>query len=57
MSEKGNVAIDAPDDAVQEALTDHHLDEIAEMIERAQAQEPASESVSRNIPPGYLRDS
>ena len=34
---------DESDDAIEEALTDHHLDEVAEMIERARAQTPSSE--------------
>lgn len=37
MSERGDVAAEVKDDAAIEALSDHHLDEVAEMIERAQA--------------------
>ena len=37
MSERGNVAAEAQDDAAVDAPSDHHLDEVAELIERAQA--------------------
>jgi hypothetical protein len=44
MSERSDVWGDALDDAVEQALSDHHLDEVAEMIERAQTDERSSES-------------
>jgi hypothetical protein len=52
MSETGN---EVPDDAVAEALLDHHLDEVATMIERAQADKPSSESPIGDSPAGYRR--
>lgn len=39
----GDVTVDMSGYAVAEALTDHHLDEVAAMIERAQAEERSSE--------------
>ena len=39
-------------DAVEEALTDHHLDEVAEMIEQARADKPSSESPFSDGPAG-----
>lgn len=57
MGETGDVAIDIPDDAVEEALTDHHLDEVAGMIQRARADEPSSESPVSDIPAGHVRGS
>jgi hypothetical protein len=44
MSKPGDVAIDVPDDSIEEALSDHHLDEVAEMIERSHAENPPLES-------------
>jgi hypothetical protein len=41
----------------EEALTDHHLDEVAEMIERAQAEKPSSDRPVTDHSPGYLRPS
>jgi hypothetical protein len=55
MSETDDEAIDAPDDAVEKALTDHHLDEVAEMIEWAQADPPSPESPFSDAPDGYIR--
>lgn len=53
MSETGN----GPNDDVEDALTDHHLDEVAEMIESMQAQKPSSESPCSDGPCGCLRGS
>jgi hypothetical protein len=39
MSERGNLTAEVQHDAVADAPSDHHLDEVAEMIERAQADE------------------
>jgi hypothetical protein len=47
MREKGDVAIDEEHDAVEEALSDHHLDEVAEMIARSQADKPSSKGPER----------
>lgn len=52
MSGTGKVEIDVPGDAVEEALTDHHLDEVAEMIEQAQADKPSSETPFNDSPAG-----
>jgi hypothetical protein len=52
MNAAGNVEIDVPDDAVEEALTGHHLDEVAEMIEQVQADKPSPESPSTDSPAG-----
>ena len=41
MNENGDDVIDPADDAVEQALTDHHLDEVAQMIEQAQADKPS----------------
>jgi hypothetical protein len=41
-SERGNVAADVGNDADEQALADHHLDEVAEMIEQAQADRQSS---------------
>jgi hypothetical protein len=43
MSKPADVASDAPDEAIEEALSDHHLEEVAAMIERAQADKPSVE--------------
>ena len=39
MNKTGDVAIDPPDDPVEDALIDHHLEEVAEMIKRARTRE------------------
>ena len=39
MNKAGDVAIDPPDDPVEDALIDHHLEEVDEMIKRAQTRE------------------
>ena len=52
MSESGNVASDVSDDAVEEALSDHHLDEIAQMVEQAHAHKPFVESPFSDTPSG-----
>jgi len=52
MSETGDEATDVPDDAVEKAVIDHHLDEVAEMIECAQADTPSSESPFSDTPAG-----
>jgi len=46
MRKPGDLAIDAPDDAVEEALSDHHLDELVEMIDRSRADDPSLETSS-----------
>ena len=55
MRERGNVAIDVTDEAVEEALIDHHLAEVAEMIEQANGDTPSSENASGDRVGGYLR--
>ena len=55
MSERGDVAIDVSDEAVEEALTDHHLAEVAEMIDQAQSDIPSSENPSIDSVGGCLR--
>ncbi len=52
MSETGDAEIDVPGDAVEEALTDHHLYEVAALIEQAQADKPSSESPFSDGPAG-----
>ena len=54
MSKPGDVAIDVPDDAIEEALSDHHLDEVAEMIEQSHADNPALETPSSDSPAGSI---
>jgi hypothetical protein len=44
MSKPGEVTIDVPDDAIEEALSDHHLDEVADMIERSRAENTSPET-------------
>ena len=44
MRKPADVAIDIPDDAIAEALSDHHLDEVAAMIERSHADDPLLET-------------
>jgi hypothetical protein len=46
MSASGNAATAMSDDLVEEALSDHHLDEIAQMIEQAHAHNLSSKAVS-----------
>jgi hypothetical protein len=53
MSTRGNAAPDAGDDAIEAALVDHHLDEVADMIERARADKRSSETPSDDVPAGY----
>jgi hypothetical protein len=53
MRETGDVS----NDAIEEALTDHHLDEVTEMIERAPAHKPSSESPFTDSSAGCLRGS
>lgn len=53
MSETGNVS----SDSLEEALTDHHLCEVAEMIERAHADEASSERSFSDGSGGCLRGS
>ena len=50
MSEPANVARDAPDEAIEEALSDHHLDEVAEMLERSHAQNASLETAFSESP-------
>jgi hypothetical protein len=50
MSDTGDEAIDPPDDAVEEALTDHH--EVAGMVEQAQADKPVPENPFSESPTG-----
>ena len=50
MSERGDVAVKVRGEAVEEALTDHHLAEIAEMIEQTHGDTPLSETLSGNRP-------
>jgi hypothetical protein len=52
MSKPGEVAIDAPDEAIEEALSDHHLDEVAEMIERSHADKRSLEPPFSDSPVG-----
>jgi len=44
MSKPGDVAIDVPDDAIEEALSDHHLDEVDDMMEHSHAENPSPET-------------
>lgn len=46
MSGRSDGRSEAMDEAVVQALTDHHLDEVADMIERAQTERRAFESPS-----------
>jgi hypothetical protein len=57
MSERSDVWGDALDDAVEQALSDHHLDEVAELIERAQTEERSSESSFGDSAAGFLGSS
>jgi hypothetical protein len=50
MSKPRDIVTGRPDDPVEEALDDHHLAEVAEMIERAHADESASESPTSDSP-------
>ena len=52
MSKSADVAIHAPDDAIEEALSDHHLDEVAEMIERSHADDLSPEAPFSDSPAG-----
>jgi hypothetical protein len=54
MSKPGDVAIDVPDDAIEEALSDHHLDEVADMIEQSHADNPAPEPPFSDSPAGPI---
>ena len=44
MSTPRDVATDAPVEAIEDALSDHHLDEVAEMIDRLHAENPSLET-------------
>jgi hypothetical protein len=50
MTERHDGVSDSPDDTIEEALTDHHLDEVAEMIEQAEADAWPSESPLSDSP-------
>lgn len=52
MSRRGDVAIGVPDDPVEEALSDHHLDEVIEMIEQAEADARSDDRPFTTRPPG-----
>ena len=52
MNKPADVAIHAPDDAIEEALSDHHLDEVAEMIELSHADSPSPETPFSDSPAG-----
>jgi hypothetical protein len=52
MSKPGDVAIDVRDDAIEEALSDHHLDEVADMIEQSHEENPSLETLSSDSPAG-----
>ena len=52
MRKPADVAIDIPDDAIAEALSDHHLDEVAAMIERPHADNPSQETPFSDSPVG-----
>lgn len=52
MSKPGDVASDAPDEAIEQALSDHHLDEVAEMIERSHAENLSPETPFSDSPAG-----
>ena len=52
MNKPADVARDAPDAAVKEALSDHHLDEVAEMIERSHADDRSLETPLGESPAG-----
>lgn len=54
MSKPGDGAIEAPDEVIEEALSDHHLHELAEMIERAHADKPSSERPFSDSPTEQL---
>ncbi|MBV9336502.1 MAG: hypothetical protein JO243_11475 [Solirubrobacterales bacterium] len=41
MNENGDGVIDLPGDAAERALSGHHLDEVAQMIEQALADKPS----------------
>ena len=57
MRGRGDGSSDALDDPAEEALTDHHLDEVTEMIELAQTEERSSESPSGDNAAGLVRGS
>ena len=52
MSKPADVARDEPDAAIEEALRDHHLDEVAEMIEGSHADNPSPETPFSDSPAG-----
>jgi hypothetical protein len=54
MSKPGDVAIDLRDDAIEEALSDHHLDEVADMIEQSHADNPSLATPLRDSPAGSI---
>ena len=54
MSERSDVWGDALDDTVEQALSDHHLDEVAEMIERAQTEVRSPERSLDESAAGFL---
>jgi hypothetical protein len=43
MSKPADMASDTPAEAIEEALSDHHLEEAAEMLERSRASDPSEE--------------
>jgi hypothetical protein len=57
MTDSDRVAAGPRDGAVDEALTDHHLQELAAMIEQAQAARRTSEPPSNDAPAVSLRGS
>ena len=57
MSERGNVAAALPGDNGKAAPTDHHLEEVAEMIDQAQADTRSSASPSATARQGCLHSS
>jgi hypothetical protein len=50
MSKPADLAIDVPDDAIEDALSDHHLDEVADMIEQSRADNPSPETPFSDSP-------
>lgn len=54
MSKPGDVAIDVPDDAIEETLSDHHLGEVAEMIAQSHADKSSLETPFSDSPAGSI---
>ena len=57
MGKSGEIAIGPRAEAIEEAMTDHHLDEVADMIKRSHADKPALETPFSDSPAEYLRGS